>query len=138
MRLTRLVTCTALLVGAVVVVPTATAAAPPMRYEAEAPPATCDGSIDSNHAGYSGSGFCNGDNAVGAAAQFTVNAPDSGPATIDVRFANGSGNSWDIGGSWPLVSTDPSTITGPRHSDGAIPSSQFLRPSNGADVGARF
>jgi hypothetical protein len=52
--------------------------------------------------------------------------------------SSGSGNSWDIGGSWSLTSTNPSTITGPRNPDGSIPSSTFLRPSNGADVGARF
>jgi FlaG/FlaF family flagellin (archaellin) len=52
--------------------------------------------------------------------------------------SSGSGNSWDIGGSWPLASTNPSTITGPRTADGSIPSSTFLRPSNGANVGARF
>jgi pectate lyase-like protein/carbohydrate binding protein with CBM6 domain/uncharacterized protein DUF1565 len=52
--------------------------------------------------------------------------------------SSGSGNSWDLGGSWSFVSTNPSTITGPRNADGSIPSSTFLRPSNGADVGARF
>jgi hypothetical protein len=52
--------------------------------------------------------------------------------------SSGSGNSWDIGGSWPLASTNPSTIIGPRNADGSIPSSTFLHPSNGADVGARF
>ncbi|MFG6201576.1 carbohydrate-binding protein [Nonomuraea sp. JJY05] len=61
------------------------------RYEAEtAPAATCDGAIESNHAGYSGSGFCNGDNAVGAAAQFTVNASAAGTVTIAIRYANGA------------------------------------------------
>ncbi|MFY1674506.1 right-handed parallel beta-helix repeat-containing protein [Plantactinospora sp. WMMB334] len=52
--------------------------------------------------------------------------------------SSGSGNSWNIGGSWALVNTNPSTITGPRDDDGSVPSSDFLRPSNGADVGARF
>jgi hypothetical protein len=52
--------------------------------------------------------------------------------------SSGSGNSWDIGGSWSFVSTDQGVITGPRGTDGAVPSSTFLRPSNGADVGARF
>ncbi|TCB95578.1 carbohydrate-binding protein [Micromonospora zingiberis] len=52
--------------------------------------------------------------------------------------SSGSGNSWDLGGSWPLASTNPSTITGARRADGSIPSSDFLRPSNGANVGARF
>lgn len=52
--------------------------------------------------------------------------------------SSGSANSWDTGGSWSFVSTDQSTITGARTAAGAIPSSTFLRPSNGADVGARF
>jgi len=52
--------------------------------------------------------------------------------------SSGSNNSWDLGGSWSFASTDPATITGPRTADGSIPSSTFLRPSNGADVGARF
>jgi len=52
--------------------------------------------------------------------------------------SSGSGNSWDVGGTWTLANTNPSTITGPRNADGSIPSSTFLRPSNGADVGARF
>jgi hypothetical protein len=52
--------------------------------------------------------------------------------------STGSGNSWNLGGSWSFTSTNPSTITGSRTATGAIPSSTFLRPSNGADVGARF
>ncbi|XVS66545.1 right-handed parallel beta-helix repeat-containing protein [Actinosynnema sp. CA-299493] len=52
--------------------------------------------------------------------------------------SGGSGNSWDLGGSWSFASTNPGAITGPRTADGSIPSSTFLRPSNGADVGARF
>ncbi|MEU4406568.1 hypothetical protein AB0F88_18780 [Streptosporangium sp. NPDC023963] len=52
--------------------------------------------------------------------------------------SSGSGNSWNLGGSWTFVSTDSGTITGPRAADGSIPSSAFLRPSNGADVGARI
>jgi hypothetical protein len=52
--------------------------------------------------------------------------------------SSGSGNSWDLGGTWTLTSTDPATITGARLADGSIPSSTFLRPANGANVGARF
>ena len=77
----------AALVGGVVAAVSASAA--PIRHEAEVAPATCDGLIESNHAGFSGSGFCNANNAVGAAAQFTVNASASGSATIAIRFANG-------------------------------------------------
>jgi hypothetical protein len=60
-----------------------------VRYEAETAPATCAGTIDSNHAGYSGSGFCNSSNAAGAAAQFTVNAASAGTATVAIRYAHG-------------------------------------------------
>ncbi|MEV4580293.1 dienelactone hydrolase family protein [Nonomuraea jabiensis] len=60
------------------------------RYEAENSPAVCTGAIDSDHAGYSGAGFCNGDNAAGAYAQFTVNASTAGTATLRVRSANGT------------------------------------------------
>ncbi|MGS2648275.1 right-handed parallel beta-helix repeat-containing protein [Streptosporangium sp. G12] len=62
------------------------------RYEAEITPAVCQGSIDSNQVGFSGSGFCNGNAAVGAYAQFTVNASAAGTATLGIRFANGAGS----------------------------------------------
>jgi hypothetical protein len=64
--------------------------APPGRYEAETAPAQCRGTIDSNQAGYSGSGFCNGDPAVGAFAEFTVNSETPRTATLGIRFANGA------------------------------------------------
>lgn len=74
--------------GVGVVMPSAASAAA-TRYEAEAAPATCDGSIGTNHTGYSGSGFCDGRAAVGAAARFRVDASSAGTATLSVRFANG-------------------------------------------------
>ncbi|GIF42870.1 hypothetical protein [Actinoplanes xinjiangensis] len=55
------------------------------RYEAETVPAVCQGAIDTNNAGYSGSGFCNGNAAVGAYAQFTVNASTAGTAILRIR-----------------------------------------------------
>ncbi|GLI02575.1 carbohydrate-binding protein [Phytohabitans aurantiacus] len=60
------------------------------RYEAETSPAVCTGTIDSNHSGFSGSGFCNGDNATNAFAQVTATASAAGTATLGVRFANGT------------------------------------------------
>jgi hypothetical protein len=78
-----------LLFGAGVVV-ALNASAATTRYEAENAPATCDGAIASNHSGYSGGGFCDTNNAVGAAVQFTVNAPSAGSATVDIRYANGN------------------------------------------------
>jgi parallel beta-helix repeat protein len=57
---------------------------------------------------------------------------------VSLGSSTGSGNSWDLGGTWTFTSTDSSVITGPRTATGAIASSSFLRPANGADVGARI
>lgn len=85
MKLKPLITIASLLVGSLVVLSGRSAMAAPTRYEAEAGPATCDGLIESNHGGFSGTGFCNGTNAIGAAVQFTVNASASGTATLAIR-----------------------------------------------------
>src|SRR5262245_36797154 len=88
MRLGRLATGAALTACAVLgPVPVATAG---VIYEAETAPAVCTGTIDSNWPGYTGTGFCNGTNATGAYAQFTVNAATAGSATVVVRYANGT------------------------------------------------
>ncbi|WP_408611146.1 carbohydrate-binding protein [Glycomyces xiaoerkulensis] len=58
------------------------------RFEAEDASATCDGAIESEHAGFSGSGFCNTENTTGVAAQFEITA-EGGTAEITVRYANG-------------------------------------------------
>lgn len=63
---------------------------PGQRHEAETAPAVCQGTIDSNYAGFSGSGFCNGTNAVGSYAQFTATPQAAGTAALGIRFANGS------------------------------------------------
>ncbi len=63
---------------------------PPGRFEAETSPAVCDGTIDSNHAGFSGTGFCNAVNAVGGSATWTVNAAAAGPHTLKFGYANGT------------------------------------------------
>jgi pectate disaccharide-lyase len=62
----------------------------PTRYEAESSPAVCTGAIESNHTGYTGTGFCNGNSAVGAHVQFAVTAAAAGTATLRLRFANGT------------------------------------------------
>jgi hypothetical protein len=90
MQRRSVIACVGLLAGALVALSGNTAQAATTRYEAESSPAVCTGTIDSDWAGYSGSGFCNATNATGAYAQFTVNAPASGTATLSVRFANGA------------------------------------------------
>jgi hypothetical protein len=61
------------------------------RYEAEN--AVCQGTIDADHTGFSGTGFCNTTNAVGASVEWTVNAASAGTATLTFRYANGSTSS---------------------------------------------
>ncbi|MCZ4121057.1 carbohydrate-binding protein [Streptomyces sp. H39-S7] len=90
MQLRPVIACVSLLAGTLVALSGTTAQAAPTRYEAENSPAICTGTIDSNWAGYSGSGFCNANNATGAFAQFTVTAATAGTATVQVRFANGT------------------------------------------------
>ncbi|WP_369262794.1 carbohydrate-binding protein [Streptomyces sp. R35] len=90
MQLRPVIASVSLLAGALVALSGNTAQAASTRYEAESSPAVCTGTIDSDWAGYSGSGFCNGTNAVGAYAQFTVNAASAGTATLNIRFANGT------------------------------------------------
>jgi hypothetical protein len=62
--------------------------APGNRYEAET--ALCQGTVDSNHAGFSGTGFCNTTNAVGSAQEWTVTRDQAGTATLVFRYANGT------------------------------------------------
>ncbi|WP_198586754.1 family 43 glycosylhydrolase [Glycomyces xiaoerkulensis] len=97
-----------------------------VRYEAENPPATCEGTIDANHSGYSGTGFCNTLNSTGTAAQFTVNADGAEETTLEIRFANGSSSargadvvvngtavastSFQNTGSWATWSTETVTV----------------------------
>ncbi|MEU1478430.1 carbohydrate-binding protein [Streptomyces sp. NPDC005760] len=90
MHLRPVITSVGLIAGTLVALSGTTAQAATTRYEAETSPAICTGAVETEYAGYSGSGFCNGTNATGAYAQFTVSAPASGTATLSVRFANGT------------------------------------------------
>ncbi|MGV9309756.1 YbhB/YbcL family Raf kinase inhibitor-like protein [Nonomuraea sp. NPDC003727] len=76
----------ALLVSALQAVPVEAA---PTRYEAE-DATVSQGVVESNHAGFSGAGFVNGDNVAGSHVEFTVNAATAGQATIGIRYANGT------------------------------------------------
>src|SRR5690242_4614795 len=90
MHLRPLIASVGLVAGTLVALSGTNAQAAPTRYEAESAPAICTGAVETEYAGYSGSGFCNGTNATGAYAQFTVSAPATGTATLSVRFANGT------------------------------------------------
>jgi hypothetical protein len=71
----------------------------------------------------------------------TGNLSVSNGTVVSLGSSTASGNSWNIGGTWnnaALVSTNPSTMAGPRAANGAIQTSTFLTPVNGAAVGARI
>jgi endoglucanase len=69
--------------------PSSPASAAPTRYEAENATIS-QGAVESNHAGYSGAGFVNGDNVAGSYVQWSVTAAGAGPATLAIRYANGT------------------------------------------------
>jgi chitin-binding protein len=48
------------------------------------------GIVESNHLGFTGTGFVNYDNVTGSFVEWTVNATATGTATVTIRFANGS------------------------------------------------
>jgi hypothetical protein len=84
-----------------------------------------------------GTGF----DAADSRSTLTKNLAVGNKTAISLGSSTASGNSWNIGGTWndsSLVSTDPAIITGPRTSTGDIPHSDFLKPANGSDVGARI
>ena len=61
------------------------------RYEAEQ--ATISrGVVESNHPGFSGTGFVNYDSVSGSYVQWTATTAASGAATIRIRYANGTGS----------------------------------------------
>jgi hypothetical protein len=60
---------------------------------------------------------------------------------VRLGSSTGSGNSWDLGGTWDdssLLSTDSSTMAGPREPNGDIAHSDFLVPRDGLEIGARL
>ncbi|MEU0567354.1 glycosyl hydrolase family 28 protein [Nonomuraea sp. NPDC005983] len=48
------------------------------------------GVVESNHSGFSGTGFVNGDNVTGSYVQWTANAAQAGNAALNFRYANGT------------------------------------------------
>jgi lysophospholipase L1-like esterase len=88
------------------------------------------GTVDSNHSGFTGSGFANADNAIGIGVDWSVDVPASGIYQLEWRFANGSSDrpgsvkingvnvttvgfpSTGVWTSWTTVSTTVSLDTG--------------------------
>jgi hypothetical protein len=74
----------------------------------------------------------------GSTTRLTANLALGNKTAVALGKSTASGNSWNIGGSWPLQSTSAATITGPRAADGAIPTSNYLVPANNTAVGAKI
>ncbi|MFI6324234.1 glycosyl hydrolase 2 galactose-binding domain-containing protein [Nonomuraea sp. NPDC050556] len=68
---------------------TVTAQPPQSDYQAE-DATISQGVVESNHTGYTGSGFVNYDNVTGSYVEWTVNAATAGPASVTLRYANGT------------------------------------------------
>jgi alpha-L-fucosidase len=85
------------------------------------------GVVESNHAGFTGTGFVNYDNLVGSYVEFTVTAAQAGNATLTFRYANGTavgrpmditvngtlaagGVAFDPTGAWPNWTTRTLTV----------------------------
>jgi hypothetical protein len=68
--------------------PTTGGPPPPNRFEAES--GTCDGTIDNNHLGFSGTGFCNTTNAVGSTLTLPVSVASAGTYALKVHYSNGT------------------------------------------------
>jgi glucose/arabinose dehydrogenase/phosphatidylethanolamine-binding protein (PEBP) family uncharacterized protein len=86
-----LLSCAAVgsMVLALMPVASSVATAAPTKYEAE-DASIAQGVVESNHTGFSGTGFVNTDNAVDSSVEFTVNAAQAGSATLVLRYANGT------------------------------------------------
>jgi endoglucanase len=74
---------------ALVTTSTATSTAAPVRYESESATIS-QGVVESNHAGFTGTGFVNFDNVTGSSVEYTVTAPTTGPYALTFRYANGT------------------------------------------------
>jgi Carbohydrate binding module (family 6) len=85
----RLVVLTVAALVTTMLTPTGPANAVATRFEAESATIS-QGVVESNHLGFSGTGFVNYNNLVGSYVQFTVTAPAAGTATVAFRFANGT------------------------------------------------
>ncbi|MBO3744635.1 PQQ-dependent sugar dehydrogenase [Streptosporangiaceae bacterium NEAU-GS5] len=66
-----------------------TVAAPSTTYQAE-DATLSNATAATNHTGYTGTGFVDYVNQVGSYVQWTVNAASAGPATVILRYANGT------------------------------------------------
>jgi hypothetical protein len=76
-----------------------------------------------------------------SSARLTSNLAVANNTPAILGSSTASANSWNIKSSWSasdLLSTDPSTLTGPRNTDGSIRTSNFLVPRDYPSLGAKI
>ncbi|WP_112245108.1 glycoside hydrolase family 75 protein [Kribbella monticola] len=97
-------------VGSLLLVPALTnpASAATTTYQAENA-ARSQGVVESNHAGYTGTGFVNYDNVTGSSVTFTVNVGTAGSAALAFRYSNGTTVSRPM-----TIAVDGSTVATPQ------------------------
>ncbi len=98
------VAATGLLIPALPAVP---AAAAVIRYEAENATIS-QGSVATNHTGFSGTGFVDYTNVAGSYVEWTVSAAQAGTASLSLRYANGTSTNrpMDISVNGTVVAVD--------------------------------
>jgi glucose/arabinose dehydrogenase len=102
------------------------------KFEAEN--GVCQGTIDSNHLNFSGTGFCNTDNAAGATMTWTVPSADASNTPVTFRYANGTTGSRPatISVNGTTVGT-LNTIVAAATTAGGDPNLDFLSINQGTD-----
>ncbi|MER5461499.1 carbohydrate-binding protein [Streptomyces sp. NPDC002668] len=77
-----------------------------VRYEAENASYSAGSTVDSDHGGFSGSGFVNTPNAAGAYMEWTVESATANDTSIAIRYANGTaaGRPMDVAVNGAVVS----------------------------------
>jgi hypothetical protein len=103
-------------VGSLLLVPAITtpASAATTTYQAE-DAARSQGVVESNHTGYTGSGFVNYDNVVGSSVTFTVNVGAAGSAALAFRYSNGTTVSRPM-----TIAVDGSTVATPQFASTSV------------------
>jgi hypothetical protein len=88
MRRSRAIAAAVAAIGGLVVMPASVSAATTV-YEAENA-TIAQGVVESNHAGFTGAGFVNGDNVIGSSVQWSVSVAAAGSTQLVFRYANGT------------------------------------------------
>lgn len=106
-RWSALAASTALAATALVTTSASPSSAAPVRYESETA-AISQGVVESNHAGFTGTGFVNFDNVTTSSLEYTVTVPSAGPYSLKFRYANGTATNrpLDVAVNGTLVSND--------------------------------